>query len=104
MRTLIAGTPDTTLNELIKEVEHFTGVTTQRRDAQRELLRIAQQPTEKVNEYYHRVSSLWQKANTPEEDRADHFLLTILPTLAVPLVSLPVGSSVRRSEFVKLSP
>jgi hypothetical protein len=87
MRTLVAGTPDTTLNELIKEVEHFTGVTTQRRDAQRELLHIAQRPTEKVNEYYHRVSSLWQKANTPEEDRADHFLRTILPTLAVPLVS-----------------
>jgi hypothetical protein len=45
------------------------------RDAKRELLYI----TEKVNEYYHRVSSLWQKANTPEEGRADHFLRTILP-------------------------
>jgi hypothetical protein len=59
----------------------------------RELLHIAQRPTEKVNEYYHRVSSLWQKTNTPEEGRADHFLWTILPGALRPTTGPHVSSS-----------
>jgi hypothetical protein len=56
-------------------------------------LPIAQRPTEKVNEYYHRVSSLWQKTNTPEEGRADHFLWTILPGALRPTTGPHVSSS-----------
>ena len=57
MRTLVAETPSIPPNELMKEVEHFTDVATQRRDARRELQHISQRPYEKVNVYYHHISS-----------------------------------------------
>jgi hypothetical protein len=66
MRTLVAENRRITLDDLMTEIEHFTGVATQRRDARRELQVVAQRPNEKINEYYHRISSLWQKADTPE--------------------------------------
>jgi hypothetical protein len=87
MRTFVTQNHDTTLEDLKREIEHFTGVATQRRDARRDLKVIEQRPNETINEYYHRISSLWQKAGTPEEDRVDQFLTTMLPTLSVSLLS-----------------
>jgi hypothetical protein len=87
MKALVARERDTTLKELMDEIEHYTGVATQRRDARRELQRVTQRPNERINDYYHRLSSLWQKAGTPEEDRVDQFLTTMSPTLSISLAS-----------------
>ena len=43
---------------MVKHVILYTGVATQRRDARRELQRMAQRPNEKMKEYYHRIPKI----------------------------------------------
>lgn len=97
MKALVARDCDITLNGLMKEIEHYTGVTTQRRrDARRELQRVTQRPNEKINDYYHPINSVWQKADTPEKDRVDQFLTTMSPTLRELLDDARTAESITR--------
>src|SRR6202041_3031114 len=69
------------------EVEHYLGFHLQQRDAKKELQTTVQKSSEGITQYYHRIRSLWQKAKTPEEDRIDQFLNSMLPALSNSLLA-----------------
>ena len=73
--------------DLMDEVEHYLGFHLQQRDAKKELQTTVQKPSEGITQYYHRIRSLWQKAKTPEEDRIDQFLTSMLPALSNSLLA-----------------
>jgi len=86
MQTWVADTRHVTFDELMDEVEHFMGFHLQGRRAKKEL-QIISQNQEGIDEFYHRIRPLWQKAKTPESDRVDQFLTTMTPGLSTSLLS-----------------
>jgi hypothetical protein len=52
---------------------------------------ISQEQGEGIDEYYHRIRPLWQKANIPESDRVDQFLTTMIPGLSSSLLARSYG-------------
>jgi hypothetical protein len=76
-----------TLLDLFDEIEHYLGYHLQEREARKDLIAIAQRPDEPISEYYHRIYKLWQKAKTPETERVEKFLTTMLPYLSTPLIA-----------------
>jgi len=87
MQTWVADTRHVTFDELMDEVEHFMGFHLQGRRAKKELQIISQNQGEGIDEFYHRIRPLWQKAKTPESDRVDQFLTTMTPGLSTSLLS-----------------
>ena len=75
-----------TLEAFFDEVEHYMGIHLQTTQAKKDLTTIKMKPEESVNEYYHRIFKLWQRAKTLEEDRIRQFLVTIKPTISAALV------------------
>jgi hypothetical protein len=75
------------------EVEHYLGFHLQQWDARKELQTTAQKPSEGITQYYHRIRSLWQKAKTPEKDRIDQFLTSMLLALSNSLLARRYTSS-----------
>jgi hypothetical protein len=53
----------------------------QQQEAKRDLQVISQRQGEKINEYYHRIRSCWQKAKTPEDDIAESLYIVIVKVL-----------------------
>jgi hypothetical protein len=87
MQTWVADTRHVAFDELMDEVEHFMGFHLQGRKAKKELQMISQKQGEGIDEFYHRIRPLWQKAKTPESDRVDQFLTTMAPGLSTSLLS-----------------
>jgi len=87
MQNWVADTGRVTFDDLMEEVEHYMGFHLQQRQAKKDLQTIKQEQGENISQYYHRIRILWQKAKTPEGDRVDQLLTTILPGLSAPLLS-----------------
>lgn len=87
MQDYVADNRSLTFNELMDEVEHYLGFHLQQRQAKKDLQSITQKQNEGITQYYHRIRSLWQKARTPEEDRVDQLLTTMLPSLSSSLLA-----------------
>ena len=83
---VIANEP-CTFNQLLEEIKHYMGVHLQERQARKALEKISQKSDESVTEYYHRISALWNLVGTPEVDRIEKFITTILPRLSTGLVN-----------------
>jgi hypothetical protein len=91
MQTWVADTRHVTFDEFMDEVEHYMGFHLQERKAKKELKTISQKQGEGIDEYYHRIRPLWQKANIPESDRVDQFLTTMIPGLSSSLLAKSYG-------------
>lgn len=86
MQDWVAHNRRVTFNELMQEIEHFIGLSGQKRKAKRELLNIRQNRDEGISEYYQRIRSLWQTAGTSETDKKDQFLESMSPSLSSSLL------------------
>lgn len=86
MHEWVRDEPRATLDEFLEEIRHYIGHHLQERQARKDLRDIRQQQSESVTQYYHRIRSLWQKANISEEDRIDQFMVTISPALSSSLL------------------
>ncbi len=83
----MADSENATYSDLLDEVEHYMGFHLQQQQAKKDLQTISQQSNKAISAYYHQIHSLWQKAKTPEEDRVDQFLVTMLPGLSSSLLA-----------------
>jgi hypothetical protein len=91
MQTWVADTRHVTFDEFMDEVEHYMRFHLQERKAKKELKTIGQKQGEGIDEYYHRIRPLWQKANIPESDKVDQFLTTMIPGLSSSLLAKSYG-------------
>ena len=71
-----------TIELFFKEIENYMGIHHQKKDAKKELLVVKMGKTESVSEYYHRPFKLWQRAETPLEDRIDIFIGLVSPGIS----------------------
>ena len=71
-----------TLELFFKEIENYMGIHHQKKDAKKELLTFKMNKTESVSEYYHRLFKLWQRAETPLEERIDMFIGSVSPGIS----------------------
>jgi Retrotransposon gag protein len=72
--------------DLIREIILYMGLQFQQHDAEQALLSITQKEKETVTQYYHRISTLWNLAQTSEERRIYKFLTSIRPTIGTSLL------------------
>ena len=77
-----------TMDKFYNKIEHYMGIPMLASKAKRELNTITMQPTETVNEYYHRIFKLWQQASTPKDQQIEKFKLTLKPSISAPLLAL----------------
>ena len=73
--------------DFFEEIEHYLGLHMQVTEAKHLLHSIKMKNDESIDEYYHRIYKLWQRAKTPEDERIRQFIITIKPNLSAPLVS-----------------
>jgi len=65
-----------------REIQFYMGCQFQTYEAERALLTITQKMKESITEYYHRISALWNLAQTPEKERIHKFLTSIRPVIS----------------------
>lgn len=75
-----------TVKEMFEEIEHYMGIDWMVSPAKRELNTIVIKPGESVNEYYHRIFTLWENAKTPGGERMEMFLERLKPSISYPLL------------------
>lgn len=88
MLTWVEGQSNPTWVKFFEEVEHYLGLHMQATEARHQLHSIKMKNDESVDEYYHRINKLWQKANIPEVDRIRQFIITLRPLYSASLVSI----------------
>lgn len=74
-------------DDLLSEIRLYMGIQFQEHDAEKTLLTITQKEKESITEYYHRISALWNIAQTSENQRIRKFVTSIRPTISTSLLN-----------------
>ena len=88
MLTWVQDQINPTWVNFFEEIEHYLGLHMQGTEAKHQLASIKMKNDESVDEYYHRIYKLWQKAGVSEVDRIRQFIVTLRPLYSASLVSI----------------
>lgn len=86
MQKWISSKKDLTMEEIFDKVQHLMGISQRVSDAKNELQSIKMRYNESITEYYYRIFSLWEYAQTPMDERITKFRRTMTPSISTPLL------------------
>lgn len=90
------------LEDFMREIRLYMGLQFQAHESERTLLTITQKDKESITEYYHRVSALWNLAQTSERQRIHKFLTSIRPTIGTALFNCNFASVAEALESARI--